>query len=142
MRPGRGGVGIRAKHTFSEFGGWLNVNKRITNINEEVYNCYSYFPPPLSWFTFVPQMKFIKCAQQKKNLLFWGNLVHFKSTGEKICILLTNWGINMHVNIPFIHPLSIIFSPNMLFGHIFAIRKIYTPAFTPWPVLTTSENNS
>ena len=64
------------------------------------------FLPPPSWFIFFPS-------------LFCCSFVNFKSVGEKICILFTNWGKNMYFP-AFFHPLSIILSPNMLVGHIFA----------------------
>ena len=54
----------------------------------------------------------------KFDIHFFCNFFNFKSIGEKICILFTNWGKNMHFP-PFFHPLSIIFFPNMLFAHIF-----------------------
>ena len=53
------------------------------------------------------------CAPQVRNC----NIVYFKSTGGKICILFTNWGENMHFP-PYFYSLSIIFFPNLLFSHI------------------------
>ena len=43
------------------------------------------------------------CAPQAKNVqpFLGGNFVNFKSIGEKICILFTNWGKNMHCKYQF-----------------------------------------
>ena len=53
-----------------------------------------------------------------KNLKpFFCNFVNFKSIGEKICILLTSWGKNMH------------FPPCLIPFHPLSNRKTYTPAY-------------
>ena len=66
---------------------------------------FIFLPPsPLSWFIFVPQIKFIimmwSAPQAKIFKFFICNFVNIKSIGWKICILFTNWG-KMHIFIPF-----------------------------------------
>ena len=62
----------------------------------------------------------VRAAGEKFVSLFCGNFVFFKSIGEKICILFTKWGKNWHFPPFFSSPFNHIFSPKMLFGHIFA----------------------
>ena len=80
-----------------------------------------FLPPPFLIYIFSPTEFYynegVREAGEKFSAFFC-NFVYFKSIGEKIFILFTNWGKNMHFP-PF--------SPNLLFGHIFANRKIYTP---------------
>ena len=75
-----------------------------------------HIPPPPSWFIFFPQLKFILggCARMGKLLSpFFAissqlgkKFAYFLPMGEKYAFP------------PFFHPLSIIFTPNLLFGHI------------------------
>ena len=82
----------------------------------------------ICWFIFFPQPKFIMmrgCAPQVKSLEpFFCNFVYFKSIGDKICILFTNGGRNMHPPPLFFIPFQSFLSPNLLFGHIFAFLSI------------------
>ena len=90
-------------------------------------------PPPPSWFIFLPQHKYIitRVCAPKNFQPFFCNFYILKSIGEKICILFTNFGKNMHFP-----PFQSFFFTNLLFGHIFAHppggsnRIIYTPVKT------------
>ena len=71
-------------------------------------------------------------AAGEKFSAFFCNFVYFKSIGEKICILFTNWG-KICIS-PLFYPLSIIFSPTCYLVIFLppprrggANRKIYTP---------------
>ena len=80
------------------------------------------------------QVQFQGCILLYLKFIFFGlfccNFVYFKSIGKNICILFTNWGKNMHFP-PFFYPPSIIFFPNLLFGHIFAGQtEKYTPLYS------------
>ena len=88
-------------------------------------------PPPLLDSYFFPKgYLWGRARRRRKNLKpFYCNFVNFKSIGEKIRILFTNLGKNMHTFYqfrkkytfsPLFHPFSIIFSPNMIFVHNFA----------------------
>ena len=94
-----------------------------------------FVPPPFLIYIFSPTeiyfIKGVRAAGEKFSAFFCNFVV--KSIGEKICILFTNWGKNMHFP-PFFISFQSFFSPNLLFGHIFAPapgwggdKKIYTP---------------
>ena len=60
---------------------------------------FIFLPPPTFLFIFFPLLTFIimrGCTSEGKNFqpLFF-NFVYFKSIGEKICMLFSNWGKNM-----------------------------------------------
>ena len=64
-------------------------------------------------------LNFIFCLIQP---LIFCNFVYFKSIREKICILFTNWGKNMHFP-PFVVPFIHIFSPTRYFSIFFQTEK-------------------
>ena len=82
-------------------------------------------------FIFFPQVKYMF---YNEGVRVAGEIIFL----AVLYISIVNWGKNMNTfyqlgkNMqfpPLFHLLSIIFSPNMLFGHIFAPNgKIYTPA--------------
>ena len=87
---------------------------------------FIFLPPPPSWIIFFPQRKFITmggCAP------FFCNFVNFKSIGENMHTFY-QIGEKICIFSPFLIPFQSFFSPNMIFGHIFARGsniKIYTP---------------
>ena len=68
---------------------------------------------------------------------FFCNFVYFKSIGGKTCTLFTNGGI---ICTPLFFPLTIIFFPNHLFGHIFFFK--YAPLHGPDIKTVMSHNQS
>ena len=78
-----------------------------------ILNLKFIFPPPPFWLIIFPRLKFFimrVCAPQVNNFqTFFLKFCIFKSIGKKICIFP-----------PFFIPFQSFFSPNLLFGHIFA----------------------
>ena len=83
-------------------------------------------PPPHFLISIFSQLKFIimrVCEPQAKNCLpFFCNFVYFKSIGEKICIIFTNWRKNIHFLPFFLSPFNYFF-PQLLYGHIFGVKQ-------------------
>ena len=72
------------------------------------------------------------CAPQAKNFqTLFCNFVYFKSIGGKICIILTNWGKNMHLPL-FLFPFNNLFSPTY-FLSIFLPRQVKQKNIHPCP---------
>ena len=99
------------------------------------------FDHPPSWYIFVPNLKFIKlrrCTPQAKNFQpRFCNFVNRRSIGEKIWIRTFYRFGEKYAFSPLFYPLSIIFFPNLLYGHFFVKQKnihpyiyVYTKART------------
>ena len=87
----------------------------------QIWNSYFYLPPFLIYIFSSTKIynegagaAGEKCSVQP----FSCNFVYFKSIGEKISILFTNWGKNMHFP-PVFYPLSIIIFPPTWYLAIF-----------------------
>ena len=79
-----------------------------------------HISPPPFFFLILAKMKFIimrSCTPRAKNVQpFFCNFVNFKSIGEKICILFTKWGKNIHCpSPPFFIPFQSFFPPTCFF---------------------------
>ena len=72
-------------------------------------------PPPHFLISIFSQLKFIimrVCEPQAKNCLpFFCNFVYFKSIGEKICIIFTNWGKKYAFPPLFLSPFNYSYTP-------------------------------
>ena len=79
------------------------------------------FAPHPSWFIFFPKWNFQP---------FFCNFVYFKSIGEKIWMLFTNWGKNMHFPPLFLSPFNNFFPPTcylVIFWGLGGQTEKYTP---------------
>jgi len=73
------------------------------------FEIHIFAPPPFLIYIFSPTEIYYNVQP------FFCNFVYFKSIGEKICIVFSNWGKNFS---PFFHLFQSFFIPNLLFGHI------------------------
>ena len=112
-----------------------------------------FAPPPFLFYICSPNeiyfIEGVRAVGKKISALFLQFLVNFKKIGGKICLLFTNWGINMRCPSLF-HPLSIIFFRQHVIWPYFchprgrrgggSNRKIYTPACgcTIWLCVSSS----
>ena len=80
-------------HNSSGGGGGLNSVKQTLGC---ILNLKFIFPPPPLDLYFCPNWNLLEWGGARRMLkffyLFFCNVVYFKSIGEKICKLFTNWG--------------------------------------------------
>ena len=89
------------------------------------FELHIFCPPPFLIYIFAPTEIYYNegvCAAGDQFSTFFCNFVYFKSIGEKICLLFTNWGKNMHFP-PFFYPLSIMYFPQPVIQPYFCPKQ-------------------
>ena len=95
-----------------------------------------HIPPPFLDLYFSPKKIYyieVVCATGEKFKAFFYNFLNFKSTGEKLCILFTNFGKNMHFPPFFLPPFNHFFPQHDIWPYFGENRQINTPSLLRYP---------